>query len=77
MATKISSDITPNKRRSFLLNAAAFTVSVFSIGTLMQQPLGKNAHGKSTDTGEQLVTKNIIQPIIHPLAVPRSMRSSK
>jgi hypothetical protein len=75
MATKINSDITLNKRRSFLLNAIAFTVSVFSIGSFMQRQLGKITPDKSTDDSDQL-TMNIIQPSIHPLAVPRSKRSS-
>jgi hypothetical protein len=76
MATKINSDIILNKRRSFLLNAAAFTISVFSVGNFMRRQMRKSTPDKSTDDGEQ-VTMNIIQPSIHPLAVPRSKRSSK
>jgi hypothetical protein len=76
MATKINSDNTLNKRRSFLLNAVAFTVSVFSIDSFMRRKLGKSTPDKSTDDREQLTTNNI-QPSIHPFAVPRSKRSSK
>ena len=76
MATKINADIPLNKRRSFLLNATAFTVSVFSIGSFMQQQLGKSTQDKSTDNSDQMTMK-IIQPSIHPLAVPRSQRNSK
>jgi len=76
MATKINADILLNKRRSFLLNATAFTVSVFSIGSFMQQQLGKSTQDKSTDNSDQMTMK-IIQPSIHPLAVPRSKRSLK
>ncbi len=76
MVTKINSDITLNKRRSFLLNATAIAVSVFSIGGFMQRQLGKSTPDKSTDDSDQL-TMNIIQPSIHPLAVPRSQRNSK
>jgi hypothetical protein len=76
MATKINSDVTLNKRRSFLLNATVFTVSVFSIGSFMRRQLGKITPDKSIDDEVQL-TKNIIQPTIHPLAVPRSQRSLK
>jgi hypothetical protein len=76
MAIKINSDIPINKRRSFLLNAIAIAVSVFSIGGFIRRQLSKSTPNKSTDDGKQLTT-NIIQPSIHPLAVPRSKRSSK
>ncbi len=76
MAIKINSDITLTKRRSFLLNVAVFTASLFSIDSFMRRQLGKITPDKSTDDNEQLTT-NIIQPSIHPFAVPRSKRSSK
>ena len=75
MAIKINSDSTLNKRRSFLLNAVAFTVSVFSIGSFMRRQLHKSTLGKPTD--DDRLTTNIIHPSIHPFAVPRSKRSSK
>jgi hypothetical protein len=76
MAIKINSNVTLNKRRTFLLYAAVFTVSVFSIGRFIRRQLGKIAPDISVDDSEQL-TKNIIRPFIHPLAVPRSKENSK
>ena len=76
MIPKINSYVTLNRRRSFLLNATAFAVSFFSIGSFMRRQLGKSTADKSADDGEQLTT-NILQPSIHPLAVPRSKESSK
>jgi hypothetical protein len=76
MGTKVNSDIILNSRRSFLLNTIAIIASVFSMGRFIQRQLSNSTTDKSTYGDDQLTT-NIIQPSIHPLAVPRSKKSSK